>query len=340
MPQGNLTRPKTSIVVTSISNPNEALRQLAKGSKDHGWAFIVIGDVSSPPGFYIDGCDFYDLDRQTATTLQFAGLCPKRHYARKNIGYLLAMKNGSDIIIDTDDDNFPCDEFWELRQRNVKVHSLESGEWVNVYRYFSDANIWPRGFSLMHIKSAAPALEDMAVEDLDCPIQQGLADENPDVDAIYRLILPLPLTFKKGIQVAFKRGTWCPFNSQNTMWWKDAFPLLYLPSCCSFRMTDIWRSFIAQRIAWENDWAVLFHDATVFQQRNEHNLLKDFADEIPGYLGNERLCLALNELPLMPGVHNIASNLKLCYEKLVEIKMIDAQELLLLDAWISDIQDV
>jgi hypothetical protein len=34
-------------------------------------------------------------------------------------------------------------------------------------------------------------------------------------------------------------------------------PLLYLPSHCCFRMTDIWRSFIAQRCLWElGHWVV------------------------------------------------------------------------------------
>jgi hypothetical protein len=36
-------------------------------------------------------------------------------------------------------------------------------------------------------------------------------------------------------------------------------------------MTDIWRSFVAQRIAYENDWAVLFHEPTVWQSK-EHDL--------------------------------------------------------------------
>jgi hypothetical protein len=52
-----------------------------------------------------------------------------------------------------------------------------------------------------------------------------LADDNPDVDAIYRLLLPIPLRFKEVKAVAL-RGAWCPFNSQNTMWWPDVFPLL------------------------------------------------------------------------------------------------------------------
>ena len=55
------------------------------------------------------------------------------------------------------------------------------------------------------------------------------------------------------------------------------YPLLYLPAYCSFRMTDIWRSFVAQRIAWENGWRLLFHGPTMEQERNVHDLMKDFA---------------------------------------------------------------
>ena len=121
------------------------------------------------------------------------------------------------------------------------------------------------------------------------PIQQGLANQNPDVDAIYRLVLPLPLDFVEAAPVALGKGAWCPFNSQNTTWWSEAFPLLYLPFHCSFRMTDIWRSFVAQRIAWENGWSILFHNATVFQERNEHSLIRDFEEEIPGYLNNRAM---------------------------------------------------
>jgi hypothetical protein len=76
-----------------------------------------------------------------------------------------------------------------------------------------------------------------------------LADENPDVDAIYRLTLPLPIIFNKANNVALGNNSFCPFYSQNRTWFKEAFPLLYLSSHCSFRMTDIWRSFVAQRIA-------------------------------------------------------------------------------------------
>lgn len=130
---------------------------------------------------------------------------------------------------------------------------------------------------------------------------------------------------------------WCPFNSQNTTWWKEAAPLLYLPSFCSFRMTDIWRSFVAQRIAWENGWTITFHSASVWQERNEHNLLKDFEDEVPGYLHNRKICKRLSGLELASGPANQIENLTACYTALIDLGVIEPEELGLLEAWSSDL---
>ncbi len=331
---------KVSIVVTSISGHNKALGDLALGCRERNYHFIVIGDEASPADFHIDGCDFYGLQKQKETGLKFARLCPTRHYARKNIGYLLAIRNGASIIIETDDDNIPCQQFWSQRQRVQNVAVPENGGWINVYRYFSDRNIWPRGFPLEHLQRQIPSYESLDVMDIDCPIQQGLADDNPDVDAVYRLILPLPQTFRKDRRIALTEGSWCPFSSQNTSWWEDVFELLYLPAYCSFRMTDIWRSFIAQKIAWLNGWAILFHEPTMRQRRNVHNLLRDFDDEIPGYLHNSEIREALEILPLQAGVEKISDNLKVCYEKLVSMSLIGREELELLDAWLEDIKQL
>jgi hypothetical protein len=331
---------KICVIVTSIAGPNRILRHLAQGCGEREYHFIVIGDQASPAEFHIDGCDFYNLKRQKQTKLKFAQLCPTKHYARKNIGYLLAIRNGASIVIETDDDNIPYRQFWDRRQRIQNVPVLQNSGWVNVYRYFTDQNIWPRGFPLERLQEQVPPYQSLNATEIDCPIQQGLADENPDVDAIYRLVLPLPQTFRKKRRIALTNGSWCPFNSQNTTWWPDAFELLYLPSYCSFRMTDIWRSFIAQRIAWLNGWAILFHEPTMRQERNVHNLLRDFNDEIPGYLNNSEICKALESLPLEFGVEKIGDNLKVCYEKLVSMSLIGREELQLLDAWLEDIKQL
>jgi hypothetical protein len=101
-------------------------------------------------------------------------------------------------------------------------------------------------------------------------------------------------------------------------------------------MTDIWRSFIVQRIAWTCGWKILFHEADVIQDRNEHNLLKDFEDEIPGYLNNSRICKMLEDLDLNRGEKNISENLLRCYLMMTKNNFIGKEELPLLDAWLSE----
>ncbi|HSV62491.1 MAG TPA: STELLO glycosyltransferase family protein [Chthoniobacterales bacterium] len=326
-----------AIVVTSIFEPSPALREIAEGAAAADYQIVVIGDANSRPDFNLQRCDYYDLARQKKSGLRFAELCPTRHYARKNIGYLLAARAGAPFILETDDDNFPQQEFWRPRQLQNSAPVLRSAGWVNVYRYFTEANIWPRGLPLDAIHHPPPGLSS-TTEEVACPIQQGLADANPDVDAIYRITLPLPQTFRRNISVALGAGSWCPFNSQNTAWWPDAYPLLYLPAHCSFRVTDIWRSFVAQRIAWTNDWHILFQSPDVTQERNPHNLLRDFADEIPGYLQNRAICEALAKLELQTGVAHIGDNLRACYQALVRGGWLPDAELELLEAWLEDLR--
>jgi hypothetical protein len=326
-----------AVVVTSISGPNRVLRELSDGCRAHGRRFVVVGDEKSPADFRLEGCDFYGLEAQHETGFRSARLCPVRHYARKNLGYLLAIQGGATHIVETDDDNFPREEFWGERRRRQSVPVSKGAGWVNAYSYFTDAHIWPRGLPLDRVRDRVAEFESLPVTDADCPIQQGLADENPDVDAVYRLVAELPQSFRRDRRVAFGEGSWCPFNSQNTTWWPDAFPLLYLPAYCSFRMTDIWRSFVAQRVAWEQGWGVLFHEPTVRQERNEHNLMRDFRDEVPGYLHNDAIREALSALSLAPGVGHLGENLLKCYERLVEMSLVGREELPLLAAWLEDL---
>lgn len=328
----------TAIVVTSISAPNPALKEIARGAKAEGSRFYVIGDGKSPATFELDGAEFFSVQAQRETSLKFAQACPTAKYSRKNIGYLLAIRGGAEIIVETDDDNIPRPDFWAARHRSVSGRLAPSGGWVNAYRFFSKTTIYPRGFPLEELTSerenARPAAGTTTTS---CPIQQGLADANPDVDAIYRMLYPLPLDFDKEEPLILPAGTWCPFNSQNTTFFLEAFPLLYLPTYCSFRMTDIWRSFVAQRLLWTCGWNLSFHSATVYQERNEHNLLRDFADEVPGYLNNARIAKELAALDLPSGTESIPENLVRCYDALIQLGVVGAEERPLLQAWIEDL---
>jgi len=120
-------------------------------------------------------------------------------------------------------------------------------------------------------------------------IVQWLADEDPDVDAIYRLTTNDRVVFERDKSYVLDKDVWCPFNSQNTLFKHVAFEALYLPCFVSFRMTDIWRSFVAQRLLWEKDLYLQFSSATVAQERNPHDLMRDFRDEIIGYTENKKI---------------------------------------------------
>ena len=328
---------KYADVITTINHPTGPVQEIARDCKKLRAEFVIVGDDKSPADFNQSGATYLDIAAQLASGFRYAVEAPRRHYARKNVGYLVAIRNGADVLIETDDDNFPKEGFWDPRQRSVRAAIADSTDWVNVYAYFSASEIWPRGLPLDKIRVPVPALD--RDREVTCPIQQGLADDNPDVDAIYRLVRPLPLQFDRRDPVALT-GAWCPFNSQNTTFFREAFPLLYLPYYCSFRMTDIWRSFVAQRIAFANRWGILFHNATVYQERNAHDLMRDFADEVPGYLNNSAIRKALLDLPLREGVEHIPDAMRACYRTLVEMTLVGQSELGLLDAWLSDLEKI
>src|SRR5688572_2009886 len=126
---------KVAIVVTSINEPGPQLQLVAEGCRKLGHDLIIIGDEASPKTFQLEGGRFYSLAEQIELGFKFAEICPTRHYARKNIGYLLAMQSGANLIVDLDDDCIPNADFWRTRNRNQTVPVDEGHGWVNVYRY-------------------------------------------------------------------------------------------------------------------------------------------------------------------------------------------------------------
>lgn len=323
-------------VLTTIQPPTPSVLTLATALRPLNCPLIVIGDKKGPAHFSLEGAELIALEAQSKLPYKLAPLLPVGHYARKNLGYLIAFSRGATSIYETDDDNAPLSD-WRWRERKVKAQSVSTSGWVNVYRYFSEENIWPRGLPLDAVTAPVPA-PDTTSSEFDCPMQQGLANGSPDVDAVWRLVLDKNITFKAGPSIYLPRGAWCPCNTQSTWWWPPAFPLMYLPSFCSFRMTDIWKSFVAQRCLWELGTGVVFHAAEVFQQRNVHNLMRDFQDEISGYMKNREIAKLLSDLSLKSGPAHASENLLKCYEHLVANKIFPPEELPLVRAWIEDVE--
>jgi hypothetical protein len=327
-----------NIVITTIFEPTLATRTISERLEGTGGALWLVGDSKGPFSCSLPNTRFFDIHQQRKLGFLLAAPLPEKHYARKNLGYLLAIQAGAPFIVETDDDNIPLEAFWSGRQPNLTARLVSKKGWCNAYNYFSDSGVWPRGLPLNHVLSS-PGTEELPMTGVESLILQGLADDNPDVDAIYRMTRPLPLRFDQREPLALGPGVWCPFNSQNTTFFPEAFPLLYLPSFCTFRMTDIWRSFVAQRCLWAMDSVLSFTSASVRQERNEHNLMRDFEDEIPGYLHNARIAETLEALELRPGrdVETVTANLAACYEALILAGFFPKDEARLLSLWRKDI---
>ena len=326
-------------IITTIQLPTPAVREMARVAAPHG-PLVIVGDSKGPASYDLAGVRFLSLDAQRASPFEIARKLPTGHYARKNVGYLAAFDAGAELIYETDDDNAP-NARWSLRSETTHARPVRQRGWVNAYRAFTAERIWPRGFPLDHVLSSVNGSLDAGdLVTVRAPIQQGLADNSPDVDAVWRLTLDRPFEFESGDSLQLPAGAWCPFNSQSTWWWPDAFPLMYLPSFCSFRMTDIWRSFIAQRCLWAMGCGVVFHSAEVIQDRNQHNLMRDFADETVGYLRNREFAQILEGLPLHEGSDTAGVNLRQCYGALVERHFFPRTELDLVDCWLSDVAAV
>jgi hypothetical protein len=330
----------TTLVITTINKPNINIKKFSKGSFKKKWNFIIIGDKKSPKKFKLDYGQYFNLKAQKKVNLKFAKICPINNYARKNIGYLLAFRNNSEIIIETDDDNCPKENFFLSRNLLHKPYEIKNRSWVNIYDLFifkKNKLIWPRGIPLDEIHSNKIRTKKMVKEEK-FYLQQGVCEKNPDVDAIFRLInKDINVKFKKNLIVSLGKSL-STFNSQNTTWHKEIFPLMYLPVTCTMRCTDIWRSLVALNILKKDRKKILFHGTDMFQNRNYHDLNKDFKQEIPMYLLNKKIFKTLAEIKLKPGSTNYDHNLILSYQALIKKGFVQQKEMFYLKAWLADIK--
>jgi hypothetical protein len=335
---------KIAYVVTTIQHATKPLLAIAEKMKSNNSSLYIVGDKKTPLDFSCKNAKYLSVLNQEASSFSLSKVLPWNSYSRKMIGYLSACQDGYDWIRETDDDNFPLNSFFDSPEGKFRFREVSGGLWVNPYSYFTSKYIWPRGYPIHLLDSDIQSRTQTETswhvrESKSVVLFQGLANGEPDVDAIFRLIVSnnSQMEFLDLPPVRISKDSYAPFNSQATTWAKLIFPLMYLPITCTFRMTDIWRSFVAQRILREIAGEIIFTSPTVFQERNPHNLLKDFAEEVPGYLENDNLVRVLDAVKISGGVNNFFPDLRICYKALIDAGHLDHSEMESLDAWIKDL---
>ncbi|MDB5018857.1 MAG: hypothetical protein JWQ84_3689 [Mucilaginibacter sp.] len=322
---------KSAIVITSIFQPTEAVY---KFSRLNDYSVIVVGDKKTPSDWNCDNTIFIPVDDKRTAHYKLNEVLPYNHYCRKMLGYLYAIENGAITIVDSDDDNIPKPN-WSFPPFEGSFEGIEQDKgFINIYSLFTNQHIWPRGLPLRLIthKESFQLLKNKQVK---IGIWQGLADEDPDVDAVYRLTNNQPCYFNERDPLFLSNNTIAPFNTQNTLIRKELFPLMYLPMFVTFRFTDILRGLVAQPIMWLHGYQLGFTDATVVQKRNPHDYYEDFVSELPMYEHCEKV-IQLVTAVISTG-EPIGNNLYAAYLALNKHGIVTDQEIIALRAWLYDI---
>jgi len=322
-----------TIVITSIFHPTEAVIAFSTMTE---YKLIVVGDHKTPADWNCANVEYISVTQQEKSGFELAQSLPYNHYCRKMLGYLKAIQDQAEYIIDTDDDNIPKPN-WHFPEFDRKYERIAGAKgFVNVYQLYTEQHIWPRGLPLNLISTRFELEKYLSLEDCRVGVWQGLADEDPDVDAIYRLTSDIPCYFRERRPVVLGKGTVSPFNTQNTVVRKELFPLMYLPASVTFRFTDILRGLIAQPIMWLYDYHLGFVNATVVQKRNPHDYMKDLLSEVSMYRHCEKVVDIVSDS--IAKCESLESNLYNAYDSLLKAGIVTDEELVILECWLRDLE--
>lgn len=317
------------IIITTINSPSQGILEFSK-LKD--WKVVVVGDSKTPEGWKLDNVHYISVKDQECYNLDI----PFNSYSRKLFGYLYAIQNGADIIAESDDDNIPMESWAGVAKSWYCRNYVRKGGFINVYRLFTNKLVWPRGLPLTDIYKGFEVCAGVFRRNVG--VWQGLVDKDPDVDAIYRLVLNKEIIFQKNRSVVLDPGTLCSFNSQNTIFRKELFPLLYLPVTVPSRFSDILRGIIAQPLMWNEGFVLGFHSPDVYQDRNPHNLIDDFIEEIPCYTSIEDVYSVVKKSIKLSD--SLITNLLSVYYNLAIKKIVRIKEYSYLKQWLTLVGDI
>jgi hypothetical protein len=324
-----MTEPRAAIVVTTIFEPRflaDYLTNIEQYGRKESVDFIVIIDRKTPAtvaaacaeakrrGFRV-ACP--TLDEQEAFLAKFpsmAGRVPYNTDNRRNIGFLMALDLGAELLISIDDDNYclgDSDFVGEhaIAGRTTDVAETESSDrWYNLGALLESeprgVEIFPRGFpytarrTRRELTTAAPRHARVAMN-------AGLWLSDPDVDAISRLAIAPRVIGADASSHYLGARTWSPVNTQNTGIARDAIAAYYyvrmgftVGGLSIDRYGDILSGYFVQACIKNRGEAIRIGSPVADHRRTPHNLFKDLYHELAGMVILDDLLPWLMDLKL------------------------------------------
>ncbi len=270
---------------------------LAKKSPFDEVIFVVAGDKEAKP-FHTKKfqCPVEYLTDKDQSKYKSSEIVGWKKPQRRIFALLRAMELKPDYILTIDDDNIPDKNYFNdwfrvisrpAVQEVVMTKKQEGPIWHN-YLSYTDAPIefYPRGFpfTFRHQRATKIQKTTKKITPQRIGLFQGVSLGDPDIDAITRLVYPVPIPLKKLRKRNYcLKNIWCSYNTQNTLLTPKIFPLGFVWPFAG-RHDDIFASFTWQKLLFNNKMYAHVGDPVNRQNRGTRDILNtDFKNETEGY---------------------------------------------------------
>ena len=288
-----------TIVLTTIQPPTEATILFSE-MKD--WDLIVVGDLKTPEKDYKKlNCQYISPSDQEKINLKLSDSIGWNSIQRRNFGYIVAYENGTNVLANVDDDNIPYENWGENLSINKEIEydcfESENG-YFDPLSATNENKLWHRGYPIELVKTKNK-IKNLGIKKKKPLIQADLWDGDPDIDAICRLSMMPEVKYDN--ENYFGSEQLSPFNTQNTFFSREIIPrFMVIPHVG--RMDDIWAAYFVQK---EFPNSLIFGPSSVYQERNEQDLIKNLENELIGYR---------NTLDLLHGNYKLPEEAQLSYD--------------------------
>jgi hypothetical protein len=269
---------KKVIVTTTINAPTKAIE---KFDAMLDWDLIVIGDLKTPSNYSLKRGTYVDPANQEKYDKALSDAIGWNCIQRRNFGLLIAHDLKADVVAVVDDDNIPLPGWGEnlMVDKDIEVNYYETA--LPAFDPVGATNhqeLWHRGYPLQLLPQREYGRKVRRVVRAD--IQADFWNGDPDIDAVCRMEHAPDCDFNPAA-FPLASNKMSPFNSQNTFLsgavLKDYFLYPHIG-----RMDDIWAAYYVQA----RGYRVVYGAASVFQERNVHDLVRDMKAEYLGYENN------------------------------------------------------
>ncbi len=280
---------KKVIVTTSINPPTEAIKRF---DAMPDWTLVVIGDLKTPADYRLKRGIYVSPKEQEKYDKKLSDAIGWNCIQRRNFGLLWAHDMGADMVAVIDDDNIPYEDWGKdlLIGKPVEGNYYETDlPAFDSIGATNEKRLWHRGYPLQLVPQRDYSRSSK--KKMEFEVQADFWNGDPDIDAVCRMIYKPECKFDPSLfPIAANKVS--PFNSQNTFLKGNLLPDYFLFPHVG-RMDDIWAAYYVQA----KGAKVVFGKASVYQQRNEHNLVVDMKKEYVGYENNLEIVTKIAESP-------------------------------------------